>query len=223
MNSEEQPPAPAVNPFVRWFVVGLPLGLFIMGALSFVLYFQKKNAAEHPGSSRFASMLRKEVNLEDYRRYLDVFKQTIGPRTADKPGNIEAAESYIKSTMGYDNMGYQVVRREVEINGKVRAHFIVEITGKKSPETVALITARYDGERSEDMAALLVMAHAFTGTEHRNTIRFAAVYGDDESGIAASEARHEFKLSGPAINDPDALDQLHAVEKKITAMADAAD
>lgn len=223
MSIENQPPAPAVNPLVRWFIVGLPLGLLIMGALSFILYFQKKNEVDHPASSRYAEMLRKDLNMEDFQRYLNIFTQTIGPRTTDKPGNIEAAESFIKSTLGYDNMGYQVQRREFEMDGKTYAHFVVELTGKKSPNHVVLVTARYDGEKSEDIAALLMLAHAFTGTAHRNTIRFVAVYGVDETGIDAASAATEFKLSGPVLDAPDAIQQLRAAEKKISELSDATD
>ncbi len=221
MTSENQPAAPAVNQLVRWFIVGLPLGLIIMGGLSFILYFQKRNAVEHPAASRYAEMLRKDVNIEDYRRHFNVFTKTIGPRTTDKPGNIEAAESYIKSTLGFDNMGYQVLRRQVEINGLTYAHILVELTGKKSPDRVLLVTARYDGEKSEDIAALLMLAHAFTGTQHRNTIRFAAVFGDDETSLDAAAAITEYKVKGPAMDAADAIEQLRAAEKKIGSLSDA--
>ncbi len=223
MSMENQPPTPAVNPLVRWFIVGLPLGLLIMGALSFIFYFQKKKAREHPPSSRYAEMLRKDVNLEDYRRHLSVFNQTIGPRASDKHENVEAAESYIKSTLGFDNMGYQVLRREFEMNGKSYSHIMVELTGKKSPDHVVLVTARYDGEKSEDIAALLIFAHAFTGTAHGNTIRFVAVYGEDESYRETPATVTEFNLSGPAVDAPDAIEQLRVAEKKISALSDAAD
>lgn len=223
MSMDNQPPTPAVNPLVRWFIVGLPLGLIIMGALSFIFYFQKKKAREHPPSSRYAEMLRKDVNLEDYRRHFSVFTQTIGPRASDKHENVEAAESYIKSTLGFDNMGYQVLRREFEMNGKSYSHIIVELTGKKSPDHVVLVSARYDGEKSEDIAALLILAHAFTGTAHGNTIRFVAVYGEEESYRETTTTVTEFKLSGPAVDAPDATEQLRVAEKKISALGDAAD
>lgn len=223
MSIDNPSPAPVVNPLVRWFIVGLPLGLLIMGGLSFIFYFQKKKLVDNPPSSRYAEMLRREVNLEEYQRYLNVFTQTIGPRSPDKPGNLEAAESFIKSTLGYDNMGYQVLRREFELNEKTRAHFVVELAGKKSPDRVVLVTARYDGEKSEDIAALLMLAHAFTGTEHRNTIRFVAVFGDDENYRGEFADYTEFKLSGPISDSADALDQLRAAEKKITALSDVSD
>lgn len=223
MSAENQPVATVVNPLVRWFIVGLPLGILILGGLSFIIYFQKKDATDHPASSRYAEMFRKDVNMEDYRHHLEVFNQTIGPRIPEKPENIEAAESYIKSTMGYDNMGYQVLRREVEVNGKTFAHIVVELTGKKNPEQVVLVTSRYDGERSEDIAALMMMAHALTGTVHGNTIRFAAVYGADETILGGSSNITEFKLSGPSIDAVDAMAQIRAAENKIVALSDSAD
>lgn len=221
MSGENKPVANVVNPLVRWFIIGLPLGLLILGGLSFILYFQKRNASDHPASSRYAEMLRKDLNMEDYRHHIDVFNQTIGPRTPDKPGNIEAAESYIKSTLGYDNMGYQVVRLEFEVNAKSLAHIMVELTGKKNPEQVLLVTSRYDGERSENIAALLMMAHALTGTTHRNTIRFAAVYGANEAMLGESSNITEFKLSGPKIDAEDAMKELRAAENKIVVLSDS--
>lgn len=221
MSGENKLAANVVNPLVRWFIVGLPLGLLILGGLSFILYFQKKNASDHPAASRYAEMFRKDLNMEDYRHHLEVFNQTIGPRIPDKPGNIEAAESYIKSTLGYDNMGYQVSRREVEVNGKTFAHILVELTGKKNPEQVVLVSSRYDGQKSEDISALLMMARALTGTMHRNTIRFAAVYGADETILDGSSNVTEFKLSGPSIDAVDAMEELRAAEKKIVVLSDS--
>ena len=95
------------------------------------------------------------MNLDEYRRYIRIFTQDIGPRTLDKPQNIEAAQSFIESTLGYDNMGYRVVRHEFERGGRKFAHLEVEVTGKSSPDKTVLVTARYDGDRSEDISALM--------------------------------------------------------------------
>ncbi len=91
------PGTPAPNRWVRWFVMGLPFGLIVMGALSFIFYFQKRNAARESHPSKFASMMRRDINLEDYRRYVKILDKDIGPRTFEHPGNVEAAQSFIQS------------------------------------------------------------------------------------------------------------------------------
>jgi hypothetical protein len=60
----EQAPAvdsPAVGRLIRFLVCGLPLGLFIMGALSFVIYFQKRNAAKGARDFALADTVRNEL------------------------------------------------------------------------------------------------------------------------------------------------------------------
>jgi len=234
MSSEDSSSAPGASPWVRWFVVGLPLGLLIMGALSFVLYFQKRHAKELATSapSRYAAMLRKDLNLDDYRRYIRIFEQEIGPRTADKPENIDAAQSFIESTLGFGNMGYQVVRREAEIDGRTPVYFEVELKGRNPAEGMCLITARYDGTNAKDIAALLCLANAFTGTVHRDTIRFVAWCDDGESGGSfqldhylqglpdtPKSSVRSLELKGPDADEKDALIRLQSAEQQIRSLA----
>ncbi len=234
MSLDESVPATRVNPLVRWFVVGLPLGLLIMGALSFLMYFQKRHAKEAAVSapSRYAAMLRKNLNLADYRRYIRIFEQEIGLRTTDKPENIEAAQSFIESTLGFGNMGYQVVRREFEAEGKLCVYLEVELKGRNSPGGLHLVTARYDGDNSMDVAALLCLANAFTGTGHRDTIRFVAWFGGADADGKFNLDRYRrwipdaqassvtvLEIKGPGAGDKDALGKLQAVESEITTLA----
>jgi hypothetical protein len=235
MSPDESDPVTRVNPLVRWFVVGLPLGLLIMGALSFVIYFQKRNAKEAAllAPSRYAVMLRKDLNLADYQRYLRIFEQEIGPRTTDQPENIEAAQSFIESTLGFGNMGYQVVRREIEAAGKACIYFEVELKGSNSAGRVHLVTARYDGINSRDIAALLCLANAFTGTQHRDTIRFVAWFGGTDSDgkfqldryrrwlpEAEGSSVSTKELQGPDAVDQGALGKLQADELEIKRLTD---
>ncbi|MCE9518861.1 MAG: hypothetical protein K8R87_04770 [Verrucomicrobia bacterium] len=235
MSPDESESVTRVNPLVRWFVVGLPLGLLIMGALSFGVYFQKRHAKEVAVSapSRYAAMLRKDLNLADYQRYLRIFEQEIGPRTKDKPDNIEAAQSFIESTLGFGNMGYQVVRREIELEGRACVYFDVELKGRNSPSRLHLVTARYDGINPRDIAALLCLANAFTGTQHRDTIRFIAWFGGADSDGKFQLDRYrrwmpesEFssvstkELLGPDAAEKDALGKLQADELEIRTLAD---
>ena len=233
MSLEGPNSAPRVNPLVRWFVVGLPLGLLIMGALSFVIYFQKRHAKEIAATapSRYAAMLRKELNLDDYRRYIRIFEQEIGPSTPDKAANIEAAQSFIESTLGFGNMGYQAVRREFDTKGKPGVDFEVELTGRNPSGGVHLVTARYDGVKSKDIAALLCLANALTGTTHRDTVRFVAWFGGGDTDAvfhldryrqwlpeAAAPRVTTLEISGPDPEDQGALGRLKMLEDEIRTL-----
>jgi hypothetical protein len=235
MNPESPPDAPAVNRFVRAFVVGLPLGLLVMGVLSFVIYFQKRHAKELAAAapSRYAAMLRKEVNLGDFARYVRIFEREIGPRSPGKPENIEAAQSFVESTLGFGNMGYQVLRRESGAGGEKAVHFEVELTGQSASLAPLLVTARYDGEGVADVSALLVLANAFTGTRHPRTIRFISWFGRPEEGAfdlkryreslppgdAPDERSRVLEVKGPAPDDSNALETLQGLELAIKTAA----
>jgi hypothetical protein len=184
MSEESAPPeqTPQPDPWVKRLVMALPLGLIIMGALSFVIYFHKKNAAREAHPSKYAAMMRRDLNVEEYRRYLKILDQDIGPRTPDHQGNVEAAQSFIESTLGYDNMGYEVLRRELD---KGMA-FEAGMKGAKSPGQLVLVCARYDGSHGESVAALFSLAHAVTGSTHRNSLRFFVF---DGSGAAVERGK----------------------------------
>lgn len=234
------------NPWVRWLVVGLPFGLLFMGALSFVFYFHKRNAPREAQPSRYSSMMRKDLNLEEYKRYLEVLAR-IGPRTPAQPGNVEAVESYIQSTMGYDNMGYDLVRRDV---GKSVA-FEAALPASQSARHLVLVCARYDGNSAESLAALFSLAHAMTGSSHRNGVRFFVfskeVVPPMDPGALISYQEWNPKenfdqistfyladgatplpskdsvaiLQAPAANDPAALETLRKYQEVIESAGDA--
>jgi len=165
------------NPFVRIFVMGLPLGILIMAALSFVLYFQKRNAALEPKSSKFADMMRRDINAEDLQRYAKILSKDIGERTPAQKDNLETAASFIESTMGFDNMGYQVQRHEFAEQGVASTDLVVDLVGEDKPREIVLVIASYSGDKDDSassMAALMSLAHHFTGTKHSRTLRFVA-------------------------------------------------
>ena len=241
--SEDVPPpeGPKPNRWVMWFVVGLPFGLLIMGAFSFVFYFHKRNAAKEIQPSKYSSMMRKELNLPEYERYLKVFGSDIGPRTTDQPGNIEAAQSFIQSTLGYDNMGYDVVRRA---SGNDVA-FEAALPASQSPRQLVLVCARYDDTvNANGISALCLLAHALTGTTHKSNIRFLAFNGPeihaykdwnakedftgimtlwlgDHSGNPPTLGGHVLPLPAPEPDDPTALETLQMDQELIEKFADA--
>lgn len=165
---------------VRLFVGGLPLGLVVMGALSFIVYFHKKKM-EEPTSSKLSSMLRKDLSVEDFERYGRIVSQDIGGRTLEKKGNLDAASAFVESTLGFDNMGYLVVRQEFEADGKTYLNLTADLVGKSNPKEIVLIVTAYDSteankpEESSGLAAMLCLANAMTGLPYHRTVRFTAV------------------------------------------------
>ena len=175
MSAEE----PAIKPnfLVRLFVMGLPLGILIMAALSFAVYFNKRNAALEPKASKYADLMRRDINAEDLQRYAKILSKDIGERSAAQKENLETAASFVESTMGFDNMGYQVQRHEFEEDGHAVTDLTVDLVGKSDPSSIVLVIASYAGDKDDTgaaAAALMNLAHSFTGTSHNRTLRIVA-------------------------------------------------
>jgi len=176
---------------VRLFVGGLPLGLIIMGALSFVFYFEKKNRPE-PVSSNLATMLRRDINAEDFAKYTNILIQDIGPRNNQHHDNLEAACAFASSTMGFDNMGYQVRRLEYQVEGRVMANIIASLRGKSRTRETVLVLAPYDSTEANApaeaaaTAALFSVAHALTGSTPAREVQFVAVVNSAEKDPKAN-------------------------------------
>ena len=168
-------PPPVANPLFKWLITGLPLGLIVMSLLSIPFYLEKRRQRDAPHPSKFAAMLRKDLNDQEFQNYKRIFNQEIGERSLAQLGNLEASASYIESSMGIDNMGYEIVRREFEgAKDQTFVHIEAELSGKSKPRQLVLVAARYDGTNGQAPAALLCLAHAFTGKPLPKTIRFVA-------------------------------------------------
>lgn len=181
MDNMEKKPLISSGCLVRLFVGGLPLGLAIMGALSFIIYFKKENKKNIPVASQLSGMLRKDLNADDFERYGRILSQDIGVRTAEKKGNLDAASAFVESTLGFDNMGYAVVRQEFEADGKTYLNLMADLVGKSNPKEVVLIVSAYDStglnqpQESSGLAAMLCLAHSMTGSPLNRTVRYASV------------------------------------------------
>lgn len=170
---------PRPSMVVRAFLIVLPVGLAFMVPVSLWVYYQKKYAPP-PAASQYAAMLRRELNNDDFARYVRIVTQDIGERSLAKPENLEAAAAFIESTLGYDNMGFAVHRQVFEVEGRPLVNLIAELPGSTKPSEEVLVLAAYDGEDASGLAAMMCVAHALTGTAHARTIRFAAVVNAQE-------------------------------------------
>ena len=165
---------------VRLFLIVLPVGLAFMVPISLWIYYQKKYAPP-PAASQFAVMLRRDLNAEDFARYRRILEQDIGERSVKQPEHLAAAEAFIESTLGYDNMGYAVRRLPFDAQGREMSNYVAELPGTARPQEVVLVLASYDRADASGIAALLCTAHALTGQPLERTVRFAAVV--HESGV----------------------------------------
>jgi hypothetical protein len=159
---------------IRAFLIALPVGLGFMVPLSLWIYYQKKHQPV-AATSQYASMLRKDLNVDDFARYARILSSDIGERSLTKPENLDAAASFIDSTMGYDNMGYAVQRQSFDAQGGPAVNLVAELPGNKAPNDVVLVFASYAETDARAVAALMCVAHAFAGTQPSKTVQFAAV------------------------------------------------
>ena len=201
-DSIQTPTVAAEKPgwLVRAFLIILPVGLAFMVPVSLVIYYQKKHE-DTPEASKYASMLRRDLNVDDFVRYVRILSQDIGERSTEKTENLDAAASFVESTMGYDNMGYATQRQAFDLRGKPVVNLVAELTGKSRPDEVVLVVADYDGADASGVSAMMCVAHALTGTEHARTIRFAAVVNgraEDATESGLSHLTQELASKGEA-------------------------
>lgn len=173
---------PLSGKLVRLFVGGLPLGLVIMGALSFVIWNYKKKE-KPPIVLEFASMLQRDVNKVDFDRYVDLITNEIGGRDVSVEEKSEAVASFIESSMGLDNMGYEMRQRKTLEGGW---YMYAELPSAGWAKGVLLVVADARGAESDvgkasSLAALMSVAHAMTGRGYGKMVRFAVV--SDEAGF----------------------------------------
>lgn len=206
MNQEESDPASQITPsgrLVRLFVSGLPWGLVLMGALSFVFYFNKKNKPDVQ-PSQFAAILRRDLNTPDFERYQRILGRDLGERSLRHAENLEAAAAFMESTMGPDNMGHGVVRQEFTAGDKTMENIMVPLMGKAKAEEAVLVLAPLDTteanapDEAAPPAALLGIAHSFAGDPQPRTIVFLAAPNglstrDDANGCW--QAAHHVTIS----------------------------
>src|SRR4051794_25919208 len=167
MSTTGQPAAPEQRAgyLIRALLIALPIGLGFMIPLSLWIYYQKKHQPV-AATSQYAAMLRKDVDAEDFARYVRILSQDIGDRSLAKPENLDAAASFIESTVGYDNMGYAVQRQTFDVQGRPAVNLIAELPGKTKPKELVLVVANYDEPDATGISAVMCAAHAFAGTDH---------------------------------------------------------
>jgi hypothetical protein len=161
---------------MKVMLVGFPTGLILFSIIAVFIYFQleeKKTAR----SIKYAAGLRMELTEATLMRHLGVLETA----QADALKGKLTASSYVGSTLGPENMGYQTrILRDSEDPGVPINSIDVELTGNKRPRDVVLVLSDYTDPVA--VSHLLAIAHDITGEAPHRTLRIALV--KDASALA---------------------------------------
>ncbi len=176
---------------IRFLVVALPVGLLVLGVLSMVAtYLKRDEAPADPNEAvrlEAASLKRRPVDRENLAHSLDVLAKRIGERHLGKPEALESAAFWIESTLGGGNIGYSVERQVYEVEGKDVRNLVAELPGRSLRSEIVLVGAHYDtvpgspgaNDNGSGVAALVALARAFAGDPQARTVRFAAFVNEE--------------------------------------------
>ena len=171
---------------VRILLVGLPLSLVALGAVTMVYYFRSGVSVAGDGATQ--GLMRKKVEKADLVTYVETLSTKIGERRLGYGRSLEIAAKYIESSLGVSNMGYSVRRRRIRTqNNEACWNLEVELPGSKHRKEIVVIGAHYDSangtpganDNATGVATLMCLANAFVGTENARTIRFVAFANEE--------------------------------------------
>ncbi|MEZ5387671.1 MAG: hypothetical protein R3F13_19355 [Prosthecobacter sp.] len=188
--------------WIRAALVILPAGTVLLGIASFGIWQWKKDQAADR-SFEYAMALRQPISATGIERHIGILREVLR-----KPDWALSMPAYLESTMGAENMGYNVRRVRME-DGK--SIIDGELTGKTRPRemVIALVLYNNDAARVESTALaaaeLLGVAHEVTGESVARSLRFAVVPDTEDAlqnlkeGLRRDDERvmHLFVVGGP--------------------------
>lgn len=163
---------------IQSLVLGLPIGLFVIGAGSLVWHFKHPKPAGKPPLNPPGSRPVAQADLEFYVKRL---ANDIGPRPALNLVNSRSTASFLKGTLGSNNIGYSKVEEtKLSVSDDALVNLSVEVPGHAEAPALILVAAHYDtapdspgaNANGSGVAANLALANLFLGTTHQNTLRF---------------------------------------------------
>jgi hypothetical protein len=159
---------------MRAMLVGFPAGLILFSILAVMIYFRLEEQ-KTARSIRYAAGLREEMTAERLGRHQAVLAES----KADLTRAALVAGSYVSSTLGPENMGYQtrILRESMEPDVPIQS-IDVELTGQKRPRDVVLVLCDYQDPVA--VSTLLGIAHDVTGEAPLRTLRIGLVKGAAE-------------------------------------------
>lgn len=165
----------------------LPLTLLGVGLIGFFLLWSvmiRMPAASFRGPLPPLSPAE-EASRARLQSHISVLAGRIGERNLQKPAQLEAAASYIESTLR--QFGYEIVSQEYTHNGQTFRNLEATLPGQDGTEEVVLFGAHYDSvfgspgadDNATGVAALLELAALLTGKRFDRTIRFVAFTNEE--------------------------------------------
>lgn len=158
--------------WIRFALVMLPVGTILLGIASFGIWQWKKDQAADR-SFKYALALRRPLSIESIQRHVGVVRAALvkADRDLSIPG-------YLESTMGAENMGYDVRRERF---GTDQSIIDAELTGSTRPREIVMVLALYKGDAAgsestaQAIAEALGVAHEITGEKVARSLRFAFI------------------------------------------------
>ncbi len=175
---------------IRFCLVGLPVGLVLIPAVSIVYteWFKPyQDSLPTVREQQFATMMRKPVSHKALEEYVNVLAEDIGERHMGKMENLEAAAYFIESSLGKSNMGYRVNRQKFESEGNQVWNLEVTVPGTGNSGGVVVVGAHYDtvpgspgaDDNASGVSALMCLANALIGSKNEMTIKFVAFVNEE--------------------------------------------
>jgi hypothetical protein len=159
--------APAANPWFSRALVIFPVGLVVFSIIALGMYLNHQ-AQVRTRTIRYAAGLRQPLTAERLARHEQILRDA-----ATQPAGAVVASSYVASTLGPENMGYDVraLRPEGQDSPETpTSAFEAELTGETKPRDVVLWMTDYP--TSLPTAAVLSIAHDLSGKATTRTLRF---------------------------------------------------
>ncbi len=167
-------------------LVALPLGLMALAVFSFVFFFNKV-----PGEVRdddpVTSMYQKMISEDDLRTNVAMLAKTIGERHSGKYNALKTVATWLESSLGPSNMGYEVERQKYKIGDQEFVNLAVELPGTSRRDEIVIVGAHYDSvpgspaanDNGSGVAALISLANVFVGKKAKRTLRFVAFVNEE--------------------------------------------
>ena len=136
-----------------------------------------------PGESHAGPLPEMTVSQETLRdelnAHVEMLAGEIGPRNTLHSLNLDKAAAYIESNLR--DMGYEIERHTIQVDGTACHNLIVEITGSSHPDEIVIVGAHYDScyqapgadDNASAVAGVLALAKRFADTQPGRTLRFA--------------------------------------------------
>ncbi|MCB1096389.1 MAG: M28 family peptidase [Verrucomicrobiae bacterium] len=174
-------PAISQPKLFRFLLVGLPVGLGITVIIALVLYYTEpgRNGPDRDDALRFAT----PVTEADLNSAVTRLSETVGPRSLSaEPEAAVRARKFVQSSLGAENMGYNVDVFPRKIGEVECPSVIAVLPGKGRSQEAVVVAAPYTssigspgaGRSASGIAAMVSIARALTGAEFQRTIQFVA-------------------------------------------------